>query len=52
MVYDSSPNKQSNLAIKGIIAIAAMSAMSSAAGHIDDATKYKVCNSSTNIMIR
>ena len=38
---DFSPN---NLAIKGIIAIRAMSAMSSAAGNIDDAHKYKVCN--------
>ena len=42
---DPSPNNQTNLAIKGIIAIEAMSAMSLAAGNIDDANKYKVCNS-------
>jgi hypothetical protein len=35
---------KSNLAIKGIIAIGAMSAMSLAAGHVADADKYSVCN--------
>jgi hypothetical protein len=35
---------QSNLAIKGIIAIKAMSKMSLAAGHVTDADKYSVCN--------
>jgi hypothetical protein len=40
-----SPSNQTNLAIKGIIAIEAMSAMSLAAGNIDDANKYKVCHS-------
>jgi len=35
---------QSNLAIKGIIAIGAMSKMSLAAGHVADADKYSVCN--------
>jgi len=38
----------SNLAIKGIIAIRAMSSMSLAAGHIDDANKHKVFSSSSN----
>ena len=42
---EPSPNNQTNLAIKGIIAIEAMSAMSLAAGNIDDANKYKVCYS-------
>jgi len=50
MQADSSPNNQTNLAIKGIIAIEAMSAMSLAAGNIDDANKYKVCNASSNTM--
>ena len=45
---DSSPNNLTNLAIKGIIAIKAMSAMSLAAGNIDDANKYRVCNASSN----
>jgi hypothetical protein len=40
-LYDL-PN--SNLAIKGIIAIGAMSKMSLAAGHVADADKYSVCN--------
>ena len=35
---------KSNLAIKGIIAIGAMSAMSLAAGHVADADKYSVGN--------
>jgi hypothetical protein len=35
---------QSNLAIKGIIAIGAMSKMSLAAGHVADADKYSVCD--------
>jgi hypothetical protein len=47
---DVSPNNQTNLTIKGIIAIRAMSAMSLAAAHIDDANKYKVCNSSSTII--
>jgi hypothetical protein len=45
---DSSYNSQTNLAIKGIIAIGAMSAMSQAAGYMDDANKYKVRHSSSN----
>lgn len=45
---DSSFNNQTNLAIKGIIAIGAMSAMSLAAGYKDDANNYKVRHSSSN----
>jgi hypothetical protein len=37
-----------NLAIKGIIAIGAMSAMNLAAGHLADANKYSVCNDSSD----
>jgi len=47
-LWNSSPDNQTNLVIKGIIAIGAMLAMSRAAGHIDHANKYKVCNSSSN----
>ncbi len=41
-------NDKPNLAIKGIIAIGAMSAMSLAAGHLVDANKYSVCNNSSD----
>ena len=46
---DSFPSNKTNLAIKGIIAIEAMSAMSLAAGEEADASKYKVCHSPSNI---
>jgi hypothetical protein len=36
-------NNRTNLAIKGIIAIGAMSKMSSAIGRAADAEKYSVC---------
>jgi hypothetical protein len=38
-----------NVAIKGIIAIGAMSKMSSAAGHVADANKYSVRTDSSGI---
>ena len=38
-----SVNNQTNLAIKGIIAIEAMSKMSSVVNRTDDANKYAVC---------
>ena len=41
--WDGLQYDQSNLAIKGIVAIGAMSKMSSAAGHVADADKYSVC---------
>jgi hypothetical protein len=47
---DVSPNNQTNLAIKGIIAIRAMSNMSLAAGNTADADKYSVCNNSFDIL--
>ena len=37
------PNNRTNLAIKGIIAIGAMSNMSLAIGRVADAEKYHVC---------
>lgn len=43
-------NNQTNLAIKGIIAIEAMSKMSSAAKQSADANKYSVCTRSFNTM--
>jgi hypothetical protein len=43
---------QSNLAIKGIISIGAMSKMSLAAGHIADANKYSVCIHKTDFIVR
>jgi hypothetical protein len=43
-----SVNNQTNLAIKGIIAIEAMSQMSSAAKQPADASKYSVCTRSFN----
>ena len=46
----ASPNNKTNLAIKGIIAIGAMSNMSLAAGKIADADKYSVCNDSFDIV--
>ena len=48
MPIDDPSSKNTNLAIKGIIAIEAMSAMCLASGNIDDANKYKVCNSPFN----
>ena len=44
----TSTYNQSNLAIKGIIAISAMSKMSLAAGHVADADKYSVCSDPSN----
>jgi hypothetical protein len=44
-------SNQTNLAIKGIIGVAAMSKMSLAAGHVVDADKYSVRNNSSHIDI-
>lgn len=45
-------NNQTNLALKGIIGIAAMSKMAAIAGNNDDASQFNVrtCHSDSNII--